>query len=185
MKSLLLSSIFSISIFSTTLLANEPKADYPTRVRDRVSCLAVGAKLRQGGGYSTDHYVIGRLLFETKFDDEKKLVSLRSYMGSLEITDSYADDDSPNKAQILHAYYGLFFGKDRKTNLAPRATVYKDEKYYRFNKLNANITSDSDGGGMWGYFVISKEFKKAHYVFRSGDHMGGTIDFDCSPAWRQ
>ena len=44
---------------------------------------------------------------------------------------------------------------------------------------------------MWGdSFVISKklltaedETFDAHYVFKAGDHMGGTVDLTCSKDW--
>jgi hypothetical protein len=55
--------------------------------------------------------------------------------------------------------------------------------YSKFEDFDATETSRCDGGGMWGYLVIEKDTKKkpfnAHYIFQSGDHMGGTIDFEC------
>lgn len=60
--------------------------------------------------------------------------------------------------------------------------------YSQFKRFIATRTSECDGGGMGGELLIEKNIRKriflAHYIFRAGDHMGGTVDFVCKRARR-
>ncbi len=51
--------------------------------------------------------------------------------------------------------------------------------------INAYKTSGSEGG-MWGNLIVAQLTRsapniklEAHYVFQSGDHMGGPIHMNC------
>lgn len=77
-------------------------------------------------------------------------------------------------------YLGVFTG-DFKNRESYNARVYTN--HYKFEDFDAKLTSDTDGGGMFGYLVVNKNIGEdkidAHYVFQAGDHMGGTVDMVC------
>jgi hypothetical protein len=83
--------------------------------------------------------------------------------------------------QVITNYTGVFQG-EFKNDASYRPIVYT--QHYKFSDFDAAVTSRWDGGGMWGYFVINKangeDELAAHYVFQAGDHIGGTIDLNCS-----
>lgn len=62
-----------------------------------------------------------------------------------------------------------------------RPTRYKD--HLKFSPIDASNTNNCDGGGMYGDFIIpedrSGEKFVAYYVFQAGDHIGGTLKFNC------
>ncbi|WP_018691623.1 hypothetical protein [Algicola sagamiensis] len=108
--------------------------------------------------------------------DQNGLMYLTQTMGHVLVT----DDTDHNPLADRYAYYGLFrFGRlDENPDYNP--TVYHD--HHQFKPFNAMTTNGFDGGGMWGYFVIPKSLErdtKAHYIFQSGSHIGGTIDYEC------
>lgn len=84
-------------------------------------------------------------------------------------------------------YYSVFNAIEKHANPNYRPRVYKN--HIQFKNLESVSSSDVDGGYMWGDFIISKkvlldsfsaESIQAHYVFKSGDHLGGTIDYTCT-----
>ncbi|MEZ4870651.1 MAG: hypothetical protein R2827_00100 [Bdellovibrionales bacterium] len=63
------------------------------------------------------------------------------------------------------------------SNYNPRVYV----NHSQFPEFNATTSSH----GMWGEFVVQKpdgvgSSLHAHYIFQSGDHMGGVVDFECA-----
>ena len=79
-------------------------------------------------------------------------------------------------------YYSVFVLKDLASN--PNYNGHKYTNHVQFKEINESASSSADGGGMNGYLVVNKDRKSgesfdAHYVFQSGDHIGGTIDYDC------
>ncbi len=74
-------------------------------------------------------------------------------------------------------YWGKFsFDKiEENTNYRPRRYL----NHSQFRNFNAQESSH----GMWGNLILEKpngeERIKAHYIFQSGDHIGGVIDFSC------
>ncbi len=88
--------------------------------------------------------------------------------------DRYSDPET--------VYQGYFKIKSmiNDTNYNPRK--YKNAKVYR--NVNAYKTSGAEQG-MWGDLILSKPTRtngadlEAHYVFKAGDHMGGTIHMSC------
>ena len=80
------------------------------------------------------------------------------------------------------SYHGIFHFSQLVNNPAYAGRTYQN--HIQFKKFDALHTNTHDGGGMWGYFVLGKtEAGQAttdgHYVFKAGDHMGGTIDYQC------
>jgi len=78
-------------------------------------------------------------------------------------------------------YYGIFSFDQLADNPA-----YKPQKYVgaaQYKDFNAVKTNGNDGGGMNGTLVLDKKFDQkkfhAHYIFQAGEHMGGTLDFEC------
>jgi hypothetical protein len=76
-------------------------------------------------------------------------------------------------------YYGIFSFDKISNNSSYKPTKYKDS--VQFKDFDAIQTSSNEG--MWGELVISKELPQkefvAHYIFKAGDHLGGTVDFSC------
>jgi hypothetical protein len=82
-------------------------------------------------------------------------------------------------------YYSVFALNNLTNNPNYRPTVYTN--HIQFKEVNEAASSDQDGGGMFGTLVVNKtrpenenEKFDAHYIFQSGDHLGGTIDYDCA-----
>jgi len=150
----------------------------------KVICSAEGNNLRKDG---KPHPVSARLEFRlVKTDSPSKFLMTR-YVGH--IAGSNFNIKPPETIlSNSDAYYGVFTGKDKNSSLSPQATKYTDDSYLRFRDFNATSTNGQDGGGMWGYFVVNKQALDgvsknfdAHFVFSAGDHMGGTVDFNCKP----
>jgi hypothetical protein len=127
----------------------------------------------QGRQQGQNLLVDGKLQFTYRASgDTAAMIGLKGFM-----TVNY--DFNIEKSEINN-YLGVFEGKfENKVDYKGR--VYKN--HYKFENFDATITSNWDGGGMFGYLALSKDHgeKKidAHYVFQAGDHIGGTIDMDC------
>lgn len=151
---------------------------YADVVRGTVECTAKKA-LQMGGGASEDFTVNSSLYLSLKTEDG---VTILDHIGHVKIS-----NDSSAAATASTVYYGQFFGKKVPVTLSPRARKYTDAEYYRFKDFDALNTSGHDGGGMWGYLVVSKAYYNgngsqpfaAHYVFKAGDHIGGTVNYSC------
>jgi hypothetical protein len=79
-------------------------------------------------------------------------------------------------------YYSVFKSENVSQNPNYRPRVYTN--HFQFRGLREVASNNRDGGGMNGDLVISNTVltsneARAHYVFQSGDHLGGTIDYDC------
>lgn len=79
------------------------------------------------------------------------------------------------------SYIGNFKIRSVTENPDYKPTKYKG--FSQFQKFNATDTEGSSESGMWGEFVLDKKTDrdtfKAHYIFQAGDHMGGTLHFNC------
>lgn len=148
-----------------------------------IECWANGNRLRQtsGGG---DHVVSSRVYLVLEKVEESATITLSRYHGHLAISDG-----SQSTMDQASAYYGVFLGEMKPFSLSPRARRYKDADYFRIRDFSADGMTRSDGGDMSGEFVLSKKFLEndeefdAHYIFQAGDHMGGTVDYDCGLTW--
>ncbi len=102
------------------------------------------------------------------------------------IVDGKATIESYGGHIYVVGYYGVFVGKNNvEVPYTRKPSVYKN--HYRFQNIDARFTGGSENG-MWGEFVVSKDLAKTrdtnikvdgHYVFKAGDHLGGTIDYEC------
>ncbi|WP_299497070.1 hypothetical protein [uncultured Shewanella sp.] len=132
--------------------------------------------LRQNGDLGAK--VNSRLELRLKQGDDG-LVSLIQGIGHV-ITNYDADD---NLLDDEYAYYGLFNTHSLQENPDYSPRVYLE--HHQFKAFNASVTNNNDGGGMWGNLVIPKQLNtviEVHYIFQAGDHMGGTIDYQCTRA---
>lgn len=130
--------------------------------------------LRQNGDFGTK--VDSRLELRLK-QGADGLVSLIQGMGHL-ITNYAADE---HLLDDEYAYYGLFnlYSLQENPDYSPRVYV----NHHQFKSFNATVTNNNDGGGMWGSLVVPQSLTaeiEVHYIFQAGDHMGGTVDYQCS-----
>jgi hypothetical protein len=63
---------------------------------------------------------------------------------------------------------------------------YNPRKYKGFSDFQSFDATDTNGSaedGMWGDLVLDKNTSQAqfeaHYIFKAGDHMGGTLHLNC------
>lgn len=98
----------------------------------------------------------------------------------------YKDDTSVFLKNVVgrikvDGYDGTFSFDKKDEN--PKYRPNKYQGYAQFLDFDAIKTNDTDGGGMWGELIVPKEPTDtgftAHYVFKAGDHKGGTVDFSC------
>lgn len=135
--------------------------------------------------------VIGRLVcratsFRASQDEKERnsaLIYLKIVIDSSE--DIYLTDILGHVS--VAGYYGVFWGDDLLAE-APYQKAAKYKNHLRFKNFNAIRTAGYESG-MWGDFIINQNIVggmepgdtiDAHYVFKAGDHIGGTIDFSCS-----
>lgn len=151
--------LFSLFLLVSCVLNEHSLADQAKEI----TCIATGKKLRRHG--STDEYAQANLNF--KFEETDGRAVLKSIRGKIAASMNEID---------LNSYVGSF--NYQKINNNPNYNPHKYYGYYQF-PLDA---SESDQG-MWGNFVIpfgpANKFN-THYIFQAGDHMGGTIDMDCT-----
>ncbi len=148
-----------------------------------LSLLALGAQAKQYTCVSTafrqnsglEHKANARFVFDVK-KDESGVVSLQGFLGHVLVSDA--------EEELVYNYYSVFALETVANNVAYVPRVYTD--HLQFVDVDEKMSNGWDGGGMNGNLVIEKvvldgaKTAKAHYIFQSGDHMGGTIDFDCS-----
>ncbi len=96
--------------------------------------------------------------------------SLRNLIGHVYLTQPHLD-------QLAEGYYSLFQFKEILQNKNYRPRIYLD--HIQFAQFNSAKSNSHDGGGMWGSFILKNDFSQAHYVFKAGDHIGGTLDYKC------
>ena len=112
--------------------------------------------LLKNGNKSTLKNVEGHVFVKSPFEDEAA---------------DFSEEDS---------YRGYFKIDSLNANPDYRPSKYKG--YAQFPKFNAYKT-DGREDGMWGYLALDVSSDdssfKAAYVFQAGDHMGGTVLFDC------
>ena len=110
---------------------------------------------------------------------EGNSAKLKNLVGFVAVNYDFNVQASAEDNQIDN-YTGAFageFANDPNYN----GTTYTN--HHAFKEFNAGITGRTDGGGMWGYLALNKDNGTddidAHYVFQSGDHIGGTVDLMC------
>ncbi len=123
-----------------------------------------------------DAEVESRLVLDVRINED--VVSIHSLVGHVVVSRS-ADNISVN-----NQYYSVFASKQLPQNLNYKPRVYKN--YIQFKNIQDAGSNSYDGGNMNGELVIHKDIKEdkvdnvsASYIFQSGDHLGGTIDYEC------
>lgn len=101
------------------------------------------------------------------------LRTIREIEGRIQIADITGDMDN--------AYKGRFAIQKLTENPNYRPRKYKN--YSQFEDFDATDTDGSAERGMWGTLLLEKSLDQgraqARYIFQAGDHMGGTVHFDC------
>lgn len=137
-----------------------------------VQCKAVGFKTAQSGGRML--FTDSRLTFEVVGVTKSKQLVINSVRGEVKVgSDEHKNLDSEN------AYIGHFRFRQLRSDPTYRARKYKN--FVRFKSFNAAETTGLETG-MWGDFLLEKNIEdgmQAKYVFKAGDHMGGTMHFTC------
>ena len=148
--------------FSQMAMADEYVARYV--------CYADNDIRQNGGGAEVNSRLELKLM-----KDQNGLIYLTQTLGHVLL-----GENDTNILSDRYAYYGFFrFGRLTE-NPDYDPVVYHD--HYQFKPFNATVTNNTDGGGMWGSFVIPKTLEtniNAHYIFQAGSHIGGTIDYKC------
>jgi hypothetical protein len=108
---------------------------------------------------------------------EEKVAKISNLVGHVFIKSPYEKDkniDIENSYMAFFKFDELYADKE-----------YKPRKYTGFSKFehfDAVYTTGQDHG-MFGYLALEMTPKKkvieAFYVFKAGDHMGGTVLFTC------
>ncbi|MCY4644356.1 MAG: hypothetical protein OXB88_07020 [Bacteriovoracales bacterium] len=109
-------------------------------------------------------------IIESKIDDLRHIVVtgyvIADYVDVLE-----SDEFDPETAE----YRGDFSAVTLVENPHYRPWRYKG--YSQFRELDST-------GSMWGELVVERKTEqekfKAHYIFKAGDHMGGTLHMTCT-----
>ncbi len=139
-------------------------------VDQRVVCYASGATLAHRG--------IGLLDATANFEfvvseNTAGMRTLKDLRGEV-VTD-------PRHLEFERSWIGRFHADELVEN-----STYHPRKYFgfsQFREVNAVDTEGSAESGMWGDFLLEKDMSKEHfeakYIFRAGDHMGGTLNLGC------
>jgi hypothetical protein len=103
---------------------------------------------------------------------------LSNIQGQVLVAEEWAELDSDDDA-----YLGVFNIKKLQENPEYRPIKYKNSA--QFKNFDSSSIQHVLSYGMYGNFIISRKpgisgKYQAHYIFQSGDHMGGTIHYTCS-----
>ncbi len=158
-------TIFSLAVSSVLAFQPAFAAD------KNVICEAKGMSLSRMG--STPAGALAKFTFVDTTNDAGVRV-LKNVVGNVKTIEIYQDYENN--------YLGSFKFETvtENSNYRPRRYV----GYSQFKDFNAASTEGSQEDGMWGEFVLEKNTHQpkfqAHYIFKAGDHMGGTMHFTCS-----
>jgi len=135
-----------------------------------IECAADGKSLSQNGG------TLLNALAYLSFDltrDEKGLRVLENLQGRVQTSPELVDE------------YGSYIGRFDIASVTENENYnpVRYEGYSQFKNIDATDTEGSAERGMWGTLVVEKNIRQrvfqAHYIFQSGDHMGGTLHLVC------
>lgn len=135
-----------------------------------VTCRSVKAiQEREPGGMETDgdlHFTVNR---ETK--------EITNLIGHIFVQQVFIEDA---EIALNNSYLGFFKFKTLTSN--PNYSPTRYIGYTQYKKFDAVHTAGLESG-MWGAFVIdltkTTPIFDARYIFKAGDHMGGTVLFTC------
>lgn len=111
------------------------------------------------------------------FTLNRETKELTNVLGHIFVQHAFIEDD---EIAVNNSYMGFFHSDKIASNPNYNPTRYKG--YTQFKKFDAIHTAGHESG-MWGAFVIdltkATQTFDARYIFRAGDHMGGTVLFTC------
>jgi hypothetical protein len=163
MKNLFTLAVVSYSVYSVTAFAAKIE-EVP------IHCWAEGPSLSSQGSRDLIKTFSHFSFYETR--DKNGLRVLIKIKGSIKT----ANEDYQG------SYIGTFDLPSKLEN-----SNYKPQKYTgysQFPNFDATSTEGSLENGMWGQFLLEKDYQdkdifQAHYIFQAGDHMGGTLHLEC------
>lgn len=160
MKQLLIGLILSLAATHATAA---------TRHLGEWTCIATHIK-------SGNHEANSRLVLEIL--NVNGTLELASLIGH--VTVGWDDFNDPSSH-----YYSIFNLKRMIQNTKYKPRVYTN--HIQFKNIDEAASNSTDGGGMNGELVIEASVVdkltqkvSAHYIFQSGDHLGSTIDYQCT-----
>jgi len=165
-------SIFALLFGSTAFAAKETKS------LGHYNCRSYGHTFSVNSDTLKSYWVDSRIYFSLE-KDNNETVAMTDIGGHVEVS---AFVERALEPMELPDRYALFKIESLKEN--PKYKGRKYTNHHQFREFNDTTTFGSETG-MWGTFVVSKEFsmkdKKfdAHYIMQAGDHMGGTIHYSC------
>lgn len=140
-----------------------------TSKADIINYTCISKDIRQNG---SDVYGAMELRFDLVKEEGK--VFLEDVMGAVTVSQEselFSND----------VYYAIFSFNEIDYNKNYKPVKYKN--HFQFPNFDDFRSNRHDGGGFWGELVVenspSLEMINAHYIFQSGDHMGGTVDLTC------
>jgi hypothetical protein len=172
------------TFFLAAALALSPFAAAADTVSFNVQCWSEGNNFRVNGSPRSDYLSSTRLFLDLADQSDKKL--LKRLFGH--VSGQKFVGGAPVITEV--DFYSQLNGADILSSLSPRARVYTDDLFWRFNDVKDAISTTQDGGSLWGTLVISKALDNdasrnggrfaGHLIFQHGDHTGGTMDLTCS-----
>lgn len=164
-----------ISQFLFALILSTPAANAATNIH----CFAKGDKA--GGNDAGPLMVDVSLHLSLAYDCTAK-GHVISGGGEMKIASPFEELKSPEELNEDNAYIGIF-------NLVntPENTNYRPRRYKGFMQFPYFDAVETKGreSGMWGALLLQRIYKtaprfQAKYIFRAGDHMGGTLHLTCT-----
>ena len=107
-------------------------------------------------------------------DRSTKVIS--SIVGHIFVQSPFTENED---ISVENSYMGFF-----NMNTLTHNPNYRPTRYKGFTQFKAFDALHSAGleSGMWGSFIMKLDGDKkleARYIFQAGDHMGGTVIFNC------
>lgn len=123
--------------------------------------------------------VNGEFIFELKRENKKS--EIRNFNGEIFILNPYENEDGlDNNLTKDNSFWGNFSIESLTANQSYIPLKYKNHLQFK------NIKSfESNFNLIFGEFLIGPNLNKeseffSYYIFKAGDHMGGTIIFTCN-----
>ncbi|MEA9357281.1 hypothetical protein SHI21_13735 [Bacteriovorax sp. PP10] len=115
---------------------------------------------------------------EISFTVNKETKELTNVIGHIFVQQVFIENE---EIGVNNSYLGFFAFDKLSSNLNYKPARYKG--YTQFKEFDAIHTAGLESG-MWGAFVIdltkTTQTFDGRYIFKAGDHMGGTVLFTCN-----
>lgn len=114
---------------------------------------------------------------EINFTVNRETKELTNILGHIFVQQVFIENE---EIGVNNSYLGFF--KFDKVSANPNYRPIRYKGYTQFKEFDAIHTAGLESG-MWGVFVIdltkTTQTFDARYIFKAGDHMGGTVLFTC------